>query len=228
MKTQLIKSLLTSFLFVGSLVSVNAASTPLSEMTASEIISLVPVSSQSVKAVPSAKNGEAISLSGEDLLTKAYGTVSATNSKAGVIAETEDLMKMTPSEEESYLWLDSAEGYNVEYNGMSPDVSALVRLENDSISDYGFFFLFPYDEIKKGNVNEAQRRFSLAMLEDFEKIGADMGANAYTSDLFEVNGDYSNNYLAMRLIDDPDGERYILFLSVEPNALSEADSVVAE
>lgn len=229
MKTQLIKSLFISLLLSGVGATAQASTTPLSEMTAAEIISLVPVSAQNVKNDAAQNlNSSTLNVSGEDLLTKAYGKISSVNSREGAIAETEDLIKLVPSEEEDILWLDSSAGYNVEYKGMTPDVSALVRLENDSISDYGFFFLFPYSDLQKNDANNEQKEFSLAMLQDFEKLGADMGANAYTSDLFEVNGDYSHNYLAMRLIDDTEGERYILFLSVEPNAITDADKVAVD
>ena len=223
MKSTIVKSTVLSLAFFSvATFSEASASTALSEMTAAEIISLLPESDSSVNTADLG-NRDMIQVSGHDLLTKAYGTVSAVNSSKGTIRMATEEMNLTPSRENDYLWVDSAEGYNLEYKGMSPDVSALVRLENDSISDYGFFFLFPYD-----NSSEDQAKFSLTMLEDFEKMGIDLGANAYTSDMFEVSGDYSDNYMAMRLINDPEGERYILFLSVEPNAISEADRVAVD
>lgn len=222
MNATVVKSTLLSLAFLSMATSSEAtASTSLSEMTAAEIISLLPESDASEKS-ENLGNKDMIQVSGRDLLTKAYGTIAAVNSSEGAIRMAAEEMNLTPSRENDYLWVDSSEGYNLEYKGMSPDVSALVRLENDSISDYGFFFLFPY-----ADSTEDQAKFSLAMLEDFEKIGVDLGANAYTSDMFEVSGDYSDNYLAMRLIDDTEGERYILFLSVEPNAISEADRASA-
>ena len=221
MNASTVKSALLSLALLGGAFNMNATgSVSLSEMTAADIISMIPVATGS--RVNSGKEAEAIQVSGHDLLTKAYGTIEAVNSSAGTIDLSENVMNMTPVREENCLWLDSNDGYNIEYNGMSPDVSALVRLENDSISDYGFFFLFPYAD------SLDQRDFSLSLLEDFEKMGIDLGANAYTSDLFEVSGDYIDNYMAMRLIDDSEGERLILLLSVEPNAISAADRQGAE
>ncbi|MDE6718132.1 MAG: hypothetical protein K2J70_08070 [Muribaculaceae bacterium] len=221
MNASTVKSALLSLALLGGALTMNATgSVSLSEMTAADIISMIP--SAGCSRENSGKEAEAIQVSGHDLLTKAYGTIEAVNSSAGTIDLSETVMNMTPVREENCLWLDSADGYNIEYNGMTPDVSALVRLENDSISDYGFFFLFPYSE------SLDQRDFSLSLLEDFEKMGIDLGANAYTSDLFEVSGDYIDNYMAMRLIDDSEGERLILLLSVEPNAITAADRQGAE
>ncbi|MDE7413154.1 MAG: hypothetical protein K2N05_05110 [Muribaculaceae bacterium] len=226
MSTTILKSVLFSVSLLGA-ASLTAGNSPsLSEMTSAEIISMIP-ESVSVISSNADSNSNAIVVSGEDLLTKAYGALPAVNSFEETMNLAEDVLNMTPTREDGYLWLDSADGYNINYKGMTPDVSALVRLENDSISDYGFFFLFPYSEISKGDL-DSKTRFSSMMLEDFENIGVDMGANSYTSDLFEVNGDYSDNFMAMRLIDDKEGERYILLLSVEPNAITPADKVLAE
>lgn len=227
MNASALKSALLSLALLGGFSSIEASSSSstLSEMTASEIISLLPAASSGLNSNETVT--EAITVSGRDLLTKAYGTISSVNSSEGAIDMAQKTMNVTPEREDNYLWLDSADGYNIEYNGMSPEVSALVRLENDSISDYGFFFLFPYSADDKENAGMDQTRFSLSMLEDFESLGVDLGANAYTSDLFEVNGDYADNYMAMRLIDDSEGERFILLLSVEPNACNEMDRVAA-
>lgn len=225
MNASIIKSAVTSIALLGGAFFANTSnSATLSEMTAAEIISLLPEAS----AAAAADNGqEAIKVSGHDLVTKAYGTIPAVNSREATIDLSSEVMNMIPTQEENYLWLDSTDGYSISYNGMTPDVSALVRLQNDSISDYGFFFLFPYAGGDKKCVTAEQVDFSKTMLQEFQDMGLDLGANPYTSDLFEVNGDYTDNFVALRLIDDSEGERYILMLSVEPNALSEADSLAA-
>ena len=226
MNASIIKSAVTSIALLGGAFFANTSnSATLSEMTAAEIISLLPEASAATAA---ADNGqEAIKVSGHDLVTKAYGTIPAVNSREATIDLSSEVMNMIPTQEENYLWLDSTDGYSISYNGMTPDVSALVRLQNDSISDYGFFFLFPYAGEDKKCVTAEQVDFSKTMLQEFQDMGLDLGANPYTSDLFEVNGDYTDNFVALRLIDDSEGERYILMLSVEPNALSEADSLAA-
>lgn len=207
-----------------------SGSVSLSEMTSAEIISLLPEASSSISrqdnSEEAAKN--IITLSGRDLITKAYGMIPAVNSREATIDLSEIVMNLTPSEEEENLWLDSSDGYSISYNGMTPDVSALVRLQNDSISDYGFFFLFPYSQEEKQCATAEQVDFSKTMLQEFQDLGLDMGANPYTKDLFEVNGDYTDNFIALRLIDDSEGERYILMLSVEPNAISDADRIAVD
>ena len=231
MNASTIKSAVFTIALIGGASFVNAAGTPsLSEMTAAEIISLLPEASSAIVKSESAPSQakEAINLSGEDLITKAYGMLPAVNSKEATIDLSETVMNLTPSEEQNNLWLDSSDGFSISYNGMKPDVSALVRLDNDSISDYGFFFLFPYSDSDKRCATAEQVDFSKTMLQEFEDLGLDLGANPYTADLFEVNGDYTDNFVALRLIDDSEGERYILMLSVEPNAISEADRVAVD
>lgn len=230
MNTSFLKSVALSFALLIGASSVSASSGPsLSEMTAAEIISILPeTTAGSSQAINQDSKGEAMQVSGHDLITKAYGMIPAVNSRWATIELSEEVMNVTPTAEDNNLWVDSADGYAINYNGMTPDVSALVRLENDSISDYGFFFLFPYSDIDKKYATADQADFSKTMLQEFEDMGLDLGANPYTDDLFEVTGDYTDNFVAMRLIDDPEGERYILMLSVEPNAMSEVDNLVVD
>ena len=228
MNTSVIKRVIMLMALICGANAVEAmATTSLSEMTAAEIISLLPVADSMKASAYDTHNTEAIQVSGHDLLTKAYGTINSVNSSEGTIDLARKEMKVIPTKAEDYLWLDSSNGYNLDYYGMSPEVSALVRLENDSISDYGFFFLFPYSDSDKMCVTADQVDFSTVLLQEFQDMGMDMGANPYTNDLFEVNGNYTENYVAMRLIDDSEGGRYILFLSVEPNAVGEMDKVMA-
>ena len=231
MKASTIKSAVLTIALIGGASIMNAAgSTSLSEMTSAEIISLLPEASSAIVNSESTVSDtkDAITLSGEDLITKAYGMLPAVNSKEATIGLSETMMNLTPSEEQNNLWLDSSDGFSISYNGMTPDVSALVRLDNDSISDYGFFFLFPYSDVEKKYATLDQSDFSKTMLQEFEDMGLDLGANPYTEDMFEVTGYYTDNFVAMRLIDDQDGERYILMLSVEPNAISEADRATVD
>ncbi|MDE7441257.1 MAG: hypothetical protein K2M69_03720 [Muribaculaceae bacterium] len=229
MNASTLKTAVISFALLGGASFATAAGSPsLSEMTSAEIISLLPEASSSIAAQSSSDSKDAIRVSGHDLITKAYGMIPAVNSREATIDLSEAVMNLTPSEEEENLWLDTSDGYSISYNGMTPDVSALVRLQNDSISDYGFFFLFPYSKEDKQCATAEQVDFSKTMLQEFQDLGLDLGANPYTQDLFEVNGDYTDNFIALRLIDDSEGERYILMLSVEPNAMSEADRIAVD
>lgn len=228
-------SILKSAAFAISIFSVaagaQASDAMLSEMTAAEIISTLPPSSMSDENKAAVGNeNKGIEVNGHDLLTKAYGTINSINSREGAVEMAEEMMNITPVQESNRLWLDTADGYNITYNGMTPDVAAAVHLVNDSISDYGFFFMFPYSDGEKDRIEATNRQvaFSTSMLQEFEDMGMDLGANAYTKDLFEVSSDYSDNYVALRLIDDEEGERYILFLCVEPNALSAVDRVAVD
>ena len=227
MNASILKSAALTITLLSAATVVNASDATLSEMSAAEIISILPPSSLTAGEKVSGEGSEAIQVSGHDLLTKAYGTINSINSREGAMEMSQEVMSITPSEESNRLWLDSADGYNIEYNGMTPDVAAMIRLENDSISDYGFFFMFPYSDSDKGRLDATNRQvaFSTTMLQEFEDMGMDLGANAYTNDLFEVSSDYSDSFVALRLIDDQEGERYILLLSVEPNGISEADRV---
>ena len=166
-----------------------------------------------------------VTVNADDLMTKVYGLLSTNLTKSATKKEANRLLNVTPSDEEGVLWLDSETGYGLDYYGMTPDVSAMARfydpetadttnMATAKVNDFGFFFLFPYDNNDKESVNRNQADFCGALLTELKDMGVALGVNEASSDLFEVLGTYNGNNIDMRLFDE--GSRYVLMLAVEP------------
>ncbi len=183
--------------------------------------------------------GQPIHLNAEDMVTKVYGIVSHKLGRRDCANEVKRLINLTPEADEQALWLESADGYLLEYNGMTPECSAMAQFVptedvdpldagNERLLDYCFFFLFPYDGKSLAQATASQTAFCGALLQEMNDLGVDLGVNSLSNDLFQVNGPYAGNLVDMRLLDDTDGKRFILMLSVEPDAFTTADDILAE
>jgi len=195
---------------------------PLSSMSGEEISRLLDQSSAGADVAPADMRN--VKVSADDLLTKVYGCLDAENDRPGLFEEARTVLRLIPYEDETGLWLETADGYGIDYYGMSPQVSAMARfgeaMPDSTLSEFGFFFLFPYTSDNKDKINSRQVMFSGSLLQEMEDIGADMGVNVLSPDIFEVVGNYASNYVNLRLIDDEDSDRYILLLSVEPDSFA--------
>lgn len=217
MKT-LFRSLITLFsiAITGILGTRSAvASTSLADLSTAEVISLLDAA-----PAKTAAEENVLRVEGADLIGKVYGVEDYRQGRATVMASALQKTNLTPQEDEGAYWLDSEDGYRLAYNGMSPQVSAMARFDsNDNVSDFGYFFVFPYTETDKRTVNSDQAAFCGDLLQEFNDMGLDIDVNEASEDLFEVVGDDNGNLINARLIDDS-GEsgsgRYILFLVVEP------------
>lgn len=173
---------------------------------------------------------EPIEVTAEDLVTKAYGVIDADLSQEQV-AECMEMMHLNATVEEENLWLDSADGYRVSYYGMTPEVSAYAKFENQEISGYSFFFMFPYDSsANKMSANDSQCEFCSTLLQELFDMGADMRADDSSESLFNAAGNYGDSNLNVSLIDNgiaDNAGQYILILEVEPNAFTAADELPA-
>lgn len=200
---------------------------PLSAMTSEEVIDLL--ASMPALAGPGAMREMPLLLTADDMLTKVYGVIDSGLDKEGVIKASETILDMSPTDDRACLWLDPSDGYGICYSGMQPDVSAMARFDRDSISDFGFFFLFPYQKADKHKTIEKQVLFCGSLLQEMHDMGAELGNDDSTDGLFDVSGDYNGNFVAVRLIDDPGADpqdpegRYIMILSVEPRGFTESD-----
>lgn len=173
-------------------------------------------------------------LTAEDMVGKVYGVVDPSVSRTECVRRTRDVLRLTPQEDNGALWLESAAGYAVNYYGMIPDVSAMVRFHSQSgdasVADYGFFFLFPYSGATKHDTVSRQADFCGALLQEMADMGLPLDLNTNTPDLFEAIGEYNGSLVNVRLLDDAAGAgtgRYVLILSVEPGAFSPEDHLAA-
>lgn len=210
-------------------VSFSATASVFSAMGAGEVSALLDrrAADMAVPAATTAKGSAAgttaaVTVNARDMVGKVFGIIEDGRTGRRCVDGAREALSMTPSLEGSTLWLDSADGYRLLYEGMSPDVAAMAHIaDNDSIDEYCYFFLFPYTGSGKAAANSDQAGFSGTLLQELHDITADIGAVADTPDLFFVNGRVDNNMVDVRLLDDAD--RYILMLIVSPDAYSPAD-----
>lgn len=179
-----------------------------------------------------------LQLTARDFVTKVYGVFSPELCQDSIVGKARAILNLTPDADEYGLWLEDANGYSVSYYGMRPDVSALACFDNNSVSDFSFFFLFPYSgSDKRDEANSRQAEFCGALLQELADIGVTLGADASTDAMFEVSGDYAGNFVEMRLIEEESGPgrdvvpdragRFVVTLSVEPGSFTPADNIVA-
>lgn len=167
-----------------------------------------------------------------EMLTKVYGFISPDVSKDECVRRSRQTIRLTPQDENGVLWLETGDGYRLNYYGLVPDVSAMARFGDDggNVSDFGYFFLFPYAGNNRREGMMKQTDFCGTLLQEMADLGLPMDLNTATDDLFEAVGDYNGSFIDVRLLDDKseDGTgRYILILSVEPNAFTATDDVAA-
>lgn len=155
-------------------------------------------------------------------ITKVYGVLDRRLTKQEMLDASRKAIKLIPEEDEYGLWLESSDGYSVSYSGMTPDVSARAAYgDDDHITDYGFFFLFPYDGGGRDQANAEQAQFSGTLLQEMLDMGLAMDVDPLSDALFEVSGDYQQDLVDVRLIEEhntDDGSgRFILILTVNPD-----------
>lgn len=236
--------LLAATLALASLTTVSAA-------TDAASLPMLSLSLETAAAVPDSlpmAGGEKLllpmplHLTARDFVTKVYGVLSPTLTSDETGKEATRRLAMTPSADNLGLWLEKQDGYSVNYYGMQPDVTAMALFSEDAVSDFGFFFLFPYSAGERKEAVERQVAFCGSLLQELQDIGAVMGNNLTTDAIFEAGGDYEGNFVLVRLIeedaagnqidspqqvlaeaDSPSEGRFVLFLNVTPDASRDQD-----
>lgn len=195
-----------------------------------------------------------LSLTARDFITKVYGFIDPSCSKSQCIEAASKAASIVPQDDEFGLWLNAGNGYAVSYYGMRPDVEAMAQFDNAKLSNYGFFFLFPYDSGNREQANSKQAEFCGSLLQELRDMGLTLGRPIQTDAIFEAVGDYAGNNVEIRLVEEvvsadgsdgaqyadamsakceasaagPDASgRFILILNVEPSAFSQADNLAA-
>lgn len=172
-----------------------------------------------------------VELTAADMVTKIYGVIDPDVSKEECVSETRRTLRLSPEDDQDCLWLETDGGYGINYYGLVPDVSAMARFDEERLSDFCFFFLFPYTASDKRESISRQTDFCGTLLQEMTDIGIPMDLDTATDALFEAVGDHKGSFVDVRLLDEKgnggDG-RYILILSVEPGAFTPADYETAE
>lgn len=176
-------------------------------------------------------SAQCVNITAKDFVTKVYGICSPDRSKSELCDDCANALNLTPSEDNMGLWLDSADGYQLNYYGIVlTDVSAMATVESDSVSNFGYFFLFPYTSATKEEISDKQASFCGCLLQEMQDIGAMMGVNTVCDCLYEACGEYQGNFVDVRLSDETTDEgngRYVLYLLVEPAGFKPVDNMAA-
>ena len=166
-----------------------------------------------------------------DFITKAYGAVDPGLSKETLLQRAEELLNVRPVEDSGVYWVDSDNGYKISYQEITPDISAYAAFEGDCISEYTYFFMFPYVSASRDACNALQCKFSSAMLQEMKDSGVPIGSNPFTDYLFEVLAEYDGKYVNLRLLDDadtPESGQYLLIMEITPEEGEAMGDVTAD
>lgn len=225
------------FALFSGLSVMTASAVSFSDMSAEEISALLadaPDSSSAAKATVAPEHAIMalpVEVTAEDLVTKIYGVIDPSVSKHECSNQAFRVLRLRPQEDNAALWLETSDGYGISYYGMQPEVSAMARFGNETLSDFCFFFLFPYKEDSKRECTRRQADFCGSLLQEMHDIGIPMGRDSLSDDLFEASGSYKGNFVAVRLMEEQTADnegRFILILSVEPGGFLPVDDIYAE
>lgn len=160
-------------------------------------------------------------LTTSDLLLKAYGLFDTTLNKNEIKKAVKKQLHISAIEDEYGLWLESANGYYITFHGIQPEVSSRVGFDsNNELTEYGYFFIFPYETDRRDDANAEQASFTSMMLQDMLEMDITMGVDELSDAIFEVAAEYQENIINVRLVEEHDTEndsgRFILILNICP------------
>lgn len=177
-----------------------------------------------------------------DLVTKVYGVIEPVANMDETVNHTAKAINLIPEVDGTDLWLDSDKGYQVSYSGMTPEVSAVAQFDDNTLSSFGYFFIFPYAADGRDEANRCQCNFCTSLLQEMYDMGSIVGMpveetagsadNASDSEsLFNVLASYEGNNINLSLKeltqDDASG-RFLLVVEVTPGLSNPYDSVMAQ
>ena len=172
-----------------------------------------------------------VAVTASDLITKVYGVVSPDLKPSEMSRQVESAIDLRPEMEEGNLWLDGDNGFELSYSDMTPEVMAVACFESDSLTNYAYFFLFPYDEGSRDCVNMAQAEFCGCLLQELYDMGLRMGrdVNAGGEDgaLFNAVCAHGDSLVDITLEEHPtdEGGRFVVTLNVAPKGNTD-DNIV--
>lgn len=182
-----------------------------------------------------------IMVSASDLISKVYGVVSPSLTPRAMADSISDSIDMVPTEEDENLWLDSDEGYNLTYSDMAPETSAVACFDHDSLTNYAYFFIFPYDG-SRNDANNRQTEFCGSLLQELYDLGLEMGLDStplaaevtengdtLSMTLFSVCARHGIDIIDITLQDQPDidGGRFLVTLNVAPGGAGDNNIILA-
>lgn len=162
-----------------------------------------------------------IRVSASDLISKAYGMVDPTLPLEQFKEAVKRDIHLTPTTDEYGMWLETADGFSLIYGGQAPEVVAKAAFKGSDLSDFAYFFIFPYASAKRESADVAQSEFSTRLLNDLHTLGLPMvGSSTMVADaIFIAGAESDEGSLAVRLDEEKstDGSgRFVLMVSIEP------------
>ncbi len=156
-----------------------------------------------------------VEVNASDLLSKVYGVAECQLDSAACIGKVVDLTGMTPVADEYGHWLDSVDGFRLNYYGLTPEVSSMARFNDGGVGEFAFFFIFPYGEGERAWANRRQAEFCGLLLQELHDLGLDVDAEAagLPSAYFTLNTRRDGRPVDILLREDTD--RFVLALHVE-------------
>lgn len=166
-----------------------------------------------------------------DLISKVYGVVSPELKPTEMSRQVEAAIDLRPEMDEGNLWLDGDNGFELSYSDMTPDVMAVACFDADSLTNYAYFFLFPYDEGSRDCVNMAQSEFCGCLLQELYdmglRMGRDVNAGSGEGPLFNAVCAAGESLVDITLEEQltDEGGRFVVTLNVAPKGNTD-DNIV--
>lgn len=170
-------------------------------------------------------------LTAPDMVTKIYGLVPYNEDIETTIKNLSSDLNIIPERDGQILWVEKRNGDIIDYYGLHPEVYGLALVDGRDLTEFTYFFQFPYIANEREAVNLDQSSFSGLLLQEMQDTGFDMGVNILSSDIFEAIGEYNGNLIDVRLLEDvndTDGSgEFILCLTVDSNGYDEVAEIPA-
>ncbi len=157
-------------------------------------------------AVQTSMAAQPVAVNASDLIGKVYGVADPSKSESQCRQEAESRFDTTPEAEAGAEWLSSDNGFILVYEGLSPEVEAMVRYDRGEVAAYGYLFYFPYASAQRSAANHEQCEFCAALLQELSDMGVALGSDLSTDALFDVTGAYKGGDVQLTLREEVESE----------------------
>ena len=147
-----------------------------------------------------------VKITAAELIGKVYGVADPRCGREECREQALQNFSAAPVESDGAEWMGEAEGFVISYGGQTPETEAMARYSHDDVTGYGYIFYFPYSSHGREKANREQCRFCSSLMEDLVEIGAIMGADPQTEDLFDVTEIYKGNDVQLTLSEVAESE----------------------
>ncbi|MCM1152436.1 MAG: hypothetical protein NC328_02115 [Muribaculum sp.] len=144
-------------------------------------------------------HAEPLEVTAADLVSKVYGLSDISSSREVMLKDVASQWAIAPEEEDCDIWIDSDEDGLLDYRGISPRVSMMVRYDGELPSEQYIFFIFPFEADNFEDINRSQAEFTGSLLQELYDNGLQAGIVTPSEYVFEIEGDLNGIPVRMRL-----------------------------